>query len=141
MSGLSGAGIDKALYPNPYAGDEKASGAYGRRAGAATGSPGGAQAGGLMAQRDMRDRMALQRIQAQTQQGQAYGQMFQQMAMLAAYFKHQQGAGNMQEPGTDTMPQQQGERLVDPNFGFLNPNYRPNYTAPLPQRPYHEPEY
>ena len=107
MSGLSGTGIDRALYPNPYAGDEKASGAYGRRAGAATGSPGGSQSGGLMAQRDMRDRMALQRIQAQSQQGQAYGQMFQQMAMLAAYFKHQQGAGNMGEPGTDTMPQQQ----------------------------------
>ena len=140
MSGLSGTGIDRALYPNPYAGDEKASGAYGRRAGAATGQPGGASQGGLMAQRDMRDRMALQRIQAQSQQGQAYGQMFQQMAMLAAYFKHQQGAGNMQEPGTDTMPQQQGERLVDPNFGFLNPNYRPMPTPTQP-RPYHEPEY
>lgn len=134
-----GAQIDNAVFPNPYRSDYKGSAAYGREAGAASGRPGGAASGSLMARRDMRDRLALQRIQAQQQQGAAYTQMAMQLAQLAAYMKYQnQGAAAippqtvMAQNGVGTeahtqpvVPEPTVQRLLPGQ-----PGYKPGQTVP-----------
>lgn len=132
MAGISGSGIDNMMFPNPYKADYKDSAAYGREAGAATGAPGGARAGSMMARRDMRDKLALQRIQSQQQQGQAYSQLAMQLAQLAAYMKYQnQGAAAIPP---ETMAQNGiGAEAHAPSagnmFGVFNEHTKPALSA------------
>lgn len=117
MAGISGTGIDRALYPNMYAQDDKAVGAYGKRAGMAAGS--GSARGS--AQQNFRQITALDRVQGQQQQAQGYGQMLSQLAMLAAYM-YQQKQQQQSQPQTQS--------------GYLTPGLYGLGTQPgLPGKP------
>lgn len=134
MAGISGAGIDKMLYPNIYGPEQKMSGAYGRRAGAAAGPQQGSAAGPAVT--NFRNITAMDRINGQQQQAQGYGQMLSQLAMLAAYMRQRQQPSlgetreqtvGYQDPfGANASPaQQQYVPMRLPMYG--RPRYEPEY--------------
>jgi hypothetical protein len=93
MAGISGSGIDRALYPNVYGPEQKMAGAYGKRAGNAAGN-GSASSPAIQ---NFRQQTAMGRMQGQQQQAQGYGQMLSQLAMLAAFMRQRQQP-SMEEP-------------------------------------------
>lgn len=118
MAGISGSGIDRALYPNPYGDEKKMARAYNR------------EAGGSGSAQGWNRETAMARLQHGDQQAAAYGDMFKQLALLAAYAKFQ-NQGQAAIPGqavtsgsAQPMPGLQAPSMMQPRFPYHEPeNY------------------
>jgi len=99
MGGISGAGFDRMLFPSTFGPEDRQARAGGREAAQAAGLPRSRQAQtGAAAGRDFRRDTALQRIMAQQQQAQGYGQLLQQLAKLGAFLHSSRNQPQQQAP-------------------------------------------